>query len=502
VDENQRVVIMGAGPAGLTAAYQLLKAGVSSIVLEKDAVVGGISRTTSYKGFSFDIGGHRFFTKVPAVEQMWHEVLSETDFLRRKRLSRIYYKRRFFYYPLRAGNALLGLGLWNSISILGSYVWAKLFPLRPERTFEAWVTNRFGARLYRTFFKTYTEKVWGMPCSEITAEWAAQRIKDLSLWTAVMSAFMGRERPNNPKAIRSLINSFHYPRKGPGMMWEAVLSLVRAGGVVVANESPVQTVRWNAGGVTSVRAGSKDGIRDVSGTHFISTLPIRDLIQKMEPAPPAAVREAAERLKYRDFITVALILNRKNLFPDNWIYIHEPSVRVGRIQNFKNWSPDMVPNVEKTCLGMEYFCFEGDGLWNMPDQELIRLAGRELVTLGLARAEDIEDGTVARMPKAYPVYDSTYEEALGVVREFLKPLGNLQLIGRNGMHKYNNQDHSMLTAMLAVKNILGEQHDLWSVNVAPIYGEETSREEETAQGSHCASTQPAVPARVKEPALL
>ena len=498
MDGNKRVVIMGAGPAGLTAAYQLIKAGVSSIVLEKDAVVGGISRTTAYKGFSFDIGGHRFFTKVPAVEQMWHEVLSESDFPCRKRLSRIYYKQKFFYYPLRAGNALFGLGVWNCMAILISYLKAKLIPLCPETTFEAWVTNRFGARLYRTFFKTYTEKVWGIPCSEITADWAAQRIKDLSLWSAAKNALAGQQRSDNSKVIRTLIDSFHYPRKGPGMMWETVLTLVRQGGADVVTESPVEKVRWIPGHVLSVTTNSDASAREITGTHFLSTLPIRELVQKLDPPAPASIQAAAERLKYRDFITVALILNRKSLFPDNWIYIHDPRVKVGRIQNFKNWSADMVPDENKTCLGLEYFCFEGDGLWQMRDDELIQLARHELVMLGLVRDEEIEDGTVARTPKAYPVYDFGYKEALSEVREFLRGLDNLQLMGRNGMHRYNNQDHSMLTAMLAVKNILGENHDLWDVNVAQQYEEEVTTDEERSD----ASTQPLVPQRVKELAPL
>ena len=487
---------MGAGPAGLTAAYQLTKAGATCIVLEKDDVAGGISRTSSYKGYRFDIGGHRFYTKVPAVDRMWREVLSERDFLRRKRLSRIYYNEKFFFYPLRFGNALLGLGLWTSVCVLASYLKARIAPVQPENTFEAWVTNRFGKRLYRIFFKSYTEKVWGIPCAEITAEWAAQRIRDLSLWRAIKNAISHREQPDQSKTITTLIDSFDYPRHGPGMMWEAVLSLVREAGCPVKMKSPVGKIRWEQDRVTSVEIDSAGEKTEIGGTHFLSTLPIRELIQKLEPPPPAAILEAAARLSYRDFITVVLIVNREHLFRDNWIYIHDPKVRVGRIQNFKNWSPDMVADPEKTCLGLEYFCFEGDGLWTKSDPELIELATRELVTLGLARAEEIEDGTVARMPKAYPVYDSNYKEALSVVRKFLQPLRNLQLIGRNGMHKYNNQDHSMLTAMLAVKNILGGNHDLWAVNVAQDYGEESAVEDEDAAGAAlCASTQPTVPER-------
>jgi protoporphyrinogen oxidase len=500
-DSSKKVVIMGAGPAGLTAAYQLMKAGIASTVLEKDPVVGGISRTACYKGYSFDIGGHRFFTKVEAVDQMWHEVLSDADFLRRRRLSRIYYNGKFFYYPLRAFNALAGLGIWNSVLILASYLKARIAPIKPEHTFEAWVSNRFGKRLYGTFFKTYTEKVWGIPCSEITAEWAAQRIKGLSLLSAIKNAIIQRQSSDKSKVIKTLIDAFDYPKKGPGMMWEAVLALVRDAGCVVAMKSPVQRIRWETGRVKSVQIDSEGTAKEVLGTHFLSTLPIRELIQKLEPAPPASVLAAAGRLSYRDFITVAVIVNKADLFPDNWIYIHDPRVKVGRIQNFKNWSPEMVPDAGKTCLGLEYFCFEGDGLWTMSDEQLVELAGQELVTMGLARAQDIEDGTVVRMPKAYPVYDSTYGEALVVVREFLQPLRNLQLIGRNGMHKYNNQDHSMLTAMLAVKNILGGNHNLWDVNVEEEYHEEVTSSGEAAQARALAATQPRVPKRTKDPVL-
>ncbi len=501
-DSSKEVIIMGAGPAGLTAAYQLMKAGIASTVLEKDPVVGGISRTACYKGYSFDIGGHRFFTKVEAVDQMWHEVLSDADFLRRARLSRIYYNGKFFYYPLRAWNALVGLGFWNSVLILASYVKAQVAPIKPEHTFEAWVSNRFGKRLYRTFFKTYTEKVWGIPCSEITAEWAAQRIKGLSLFSAIKNALIHRQSTDKSKVIKTLIDAFDYPRKGPGMMWETVLELVRERGTTVATNSSVQKIFWEPGRVKSVQIDYEGSPKEVCGTHFLSTLPVRELIQKLEPASPAFVLAAAERLNYRDFITVAVIVNKAELFPDNWIYIHDPRVKVGRIQNFKNWSPEMVPDAGKTCLGLEYFCFEGDGLWTMSDEQLVDLAGQELVTMRLARAQDIEDGTVVRMPKAYPVYDSTYGEALMTVREFLQPLRNLQLIGRNGMHKYNNQDHSMLTAMLAVKNILGGEHNLWDVNVEEEYHEEVTSGGEAAQARALAATQPRVPERIKEPVFL
>lgn len=472
------VVIIGGGPAGLTAAYELAQAGMSSVVLEKDAVLGGIARTVNYKGYRFDIGGHRFFTKVPAVEEFWRAVLADGEFLRRQRLSRIYYNKKFFFYPLRAWNALTGLGLWNSVRILVSYVWAQIFPIQPERTFEQWVTNRFGARLYQTFFKSYTEKVWGIPCDQISAEWAAQRIKGLSLLAALKNALL-----QQPNTIKTLIDAFDYPRLGPGQMWETVAKIVQERGHEIRYGAAVEKIHWDGKRVAGVEI---DGAME-TGEHYLSSMPLRELIDKLSPAAPEVVRQAAAGLHYRDFLTVALISNRRDVFPDNWIYIHDPDVKMGRIQNFKNWSPDMVPDQSKTCLGLEYFCFEGDGLWSMPDAELIELAKRELEQVGLVRAEEVEDGTVVRMPKAYPVYDGAYVEHLTVVREFLSSIENLQVIGRNGMHKYNNQDHSMYTAMLAVKNIRGGHYNLWQVNADAEYHEELSRLE---------STQPNVPVRV------
>jgi len=490
--DQKPVVIIGAGPAGLTAAYELSKAGVRSVILEKDPVVGGISRTVRYKGYRFDVGGHRFFTKVKPVDDMWHEVMAES-FLLRKRLSRIYYASRFFYYPLRPVNVLLNLGLINSTRIILSYLKAQMFQITPERNFEEWVVNRFGRRLYATFFKTYTEKVWGMPCNEISAEWPAQRIKDLSLISALKAALI--KKVEKKDLIKTLIDTFHYPSKGPGMMWERVTEIVQARGSRVLMNAKTVNVLWSDR-VTGLRIQVGDTTQVITGGHFISSMPVRELIACMDPPAPPEVQAAAAQLNYRDFLIVALMLDR-DPFPDNWIYIHDPSVKLGRIQNFKNWSPDMVPDPSKTCLGLEYFCFEGDGLWTMPDQDLIELGKRELERIGLARASEITDGSVVRMPKAYPVYDGTYQDALKVIRRFVEALGNLQMVGRNGMHKYNNQDHSMLTAMLAARNILGANYDLWSVNVDEEYHEELSGQRKDFDDFRpMASTQPLVPQRL------
>lgn len=497
--KKQRVVIIGAGPAGLTAAYELNNRGVDSVVLEKDEVVGGISRTVRYKEFLFDIGGHRFFTKVPAVEKMWTDVLGD-DLLHRKRLSRIFYNKRFFHYPLKPANALLGLGFGNSLLCFLSYLKAQLAPIRDERTFEDWVSNRFGRRIYRTFFKTYTEKVWGIPCNRIAADWAAQRIKGLSLMSALRNALFNDKHRDKSGVVKTLVDTFDYPKHGPGMLWERVAKQVAEGHAAISMSSNVKSIRWNDNRVEAVEVATPTGTQTVLGTDFISSMPVRELIASFDPPLPKAYLEAAAKLKYRDFLTVALIVNGRDLFPDNWIYIHDPEVRVGRVQNFNNWSPFMSGRADHTCLGLEYFCFEGDELWIQPDEALIELGKREMRSLDLINPDDVVDGAVVRMPKAYPVYDDTYAQALSELRVFIDGIENLQLVGRNGMHKYNNQDHSMLTAMLAVENIMGARFDLWSVNVDESYHEELSTEEDMRIKDFAAlkQTQPLVPTAVPE----
>jgi protoporphyrinogen oxidase len=464
---DQQVVIIGGGPAGLTAAYELTRLDLRPLVLEKQDKVGGLARTETYQGFYFDMGGHRFFTKVEEVRKMWEDVLGD-NFLRRPRLSRIYYNGRFFYYPLKLFNVLFNLGLFESLRIMLSYLRWQLAPYQREDTFEQWVTNRFGKRLYQTFFKTYTEKVWGISCSELKAEWAAQRIKDLSVKTALLSMI---RKPRH--TIKTLIEEFHYPRRGPGMMWTLVQQAIEQRRGAVRLNCDVVKINRTGKRIESLVISSNGQEEIIGGTHFISTMPVSELIKQFDPpAPPEALQSAAT-LKYRDFLTVCLIVNQPDLFPDNWIYIHDPGVRVGRIQNFKNWSPEMVPDSAKTSLGLEYFCTVGDDLWTRPDADLIELGKRELERIGLARAEDIKDGCVFRVPNAYPVYDSDYRHHLAVVREFVDGLENLQTIGRNGLHRYNNQDHAMLTGMLAVRNLmLGEKNDLWSVNTDQMYHEE------------------------------
>ncbi|APW60427.1 NAD(P)/FAD-dependent oxidoreductase [Paludisphaera borealis] len=487
-------VIAGGGPAGLTGAYELAKHGRSCVVLEADSrLVGGISRTDEYKGFRFDIGGHRFFSKSQEINDLWREILGD-QFVTRSRLSRIYYDRKFFHYPLKPVDALRKLGPWRAARILLSYMRARIKPIQPEKSFEDWVVNRFGRTLFETFFKCYTEKVWGMSTSSISADWAAQRIKGLSLTKAVWSGLFGNAGKRRGEVIKTLIDEFQYPRLGPGQMWEAARDRIREFGGAVQLDRRVVKIEHDGSSVTAVVSRDQAGrIYRYTGKQFLSTLPVRDLIRSMDPPAPAEVIEAAESLKYRDFLSVVLIVDRPETFPDTWIYIHEPDVRVGRIQNFKNWSPDLVPDQSKTSLGLEYFCFEGDDLWTMSDADLIALGRREIDAIGLVSASDVVDGCVVRMPKAYPVYDDEYRQHLDVIRGWLSRLDNLELAGRNGMHKYNNQDHSMMTALLAARNILGlGQYDTWKVNTDAEYHEEAA-----ADGAQAANVGRAVPQRLK-----
>ena len=463
-------VIIGAGPAGLTAAYQLHKHGVSSTVLEADSVVGGISRTAERDGWRFDIGGHRFFTKVKPVEELWHEILPQEDFLLRPRKSRIYYDGKYYDYPLKAMNALRNLGPIEAVRCVSSYAWSRVRPPKDQQNYEGWLVARFGWRLYRTFFKTYTEKVWGMKVADMPADWAAQRIKNLSLMNAITNSLMPKR---NQKEITSLIEEFQYPKFGPGMMWERCRDLVVADGSTVTMSARVTKVRHVNGKATAVVAEHADGTHEEHVcTHVVSSMPIPLLLKAMDPPPPADVLAAADGLKFRDFLTVALVVPEANGFPDQWIYIHDPDVEVGRIQNFGSWSPYLVKD-GRTCLGLEYFVNEGDRLWSSRDEDLVAQGTRELAALGLVQPEHVETGYVVRMPKAYPIYDNDYKRNVEILRGWLAAnTPNVFPVGRNGMHKYNNQDHSMYTAMLSVENMLGANHDIWSVNVEEEYHEE------------------------------
>ena len=467
------VVVIGAGPAGLTAAYQLGKAGRTATVVEADTVVGGISRTATANGWRFDIGGHRFFTKVKPVSALWHEILPDEDFLLRPRMSRIFYKGKFYDYPLKAFNALGNLGIIEALRCVLSYVWVRLNPPKDQSKFEGYVAARFGWRLYRTFFKTYTEKVWGVPADELEADWAAQRIKNLSLFGAIWNAITPSR---NQKDITSLIEEFEYPRHGPGMMWERCHQLVEGQGSSVHFQRKVVKIRHADGAATEVVTDGPEGAVTHPCTEVISSMPIPLLVEAMDPPAPEDVVLAAKSLGFRDFLTVALVVPEADGFPDNWIYIHAPEVEVGRVQNFGSWSPEMIKEPGMTCLGLEYFVNEGDELWVSSDEDLVEQATREMITLGLLKPDRVTEGFVVRMPKAYPMYDATYKDNVNILRQWLATnTANVHPVGRNGMHRYNNQDHSMYTAMLTVENIVdGTTHDVWEVNVEAEYHEESS----------------------------
>ncbi|OWK27954.1 NAD(P)/FAD-dependent oxidoreductase [Sphingomonas dokdonensis] len=484
------VAIIGAGPAGLTAAYLLGKAGYSVTVIEKDPrYVGGISRTVEHNGYRFDIGGHRFFSKSKEVVDLWNEILPD-DFIERPRMSRIYYEGKFYSYPLRAFEALWNLGIFRSALCMASFAKAKVLPNKSVKSFEDWTVNAFGWKLYSIFFKTYTEKVWGMPCDEMSADWAAQRIKGLSLWGAVTDGLkrsLGlNKRPNDGMAVKTLLESFRYPRLGPGMMWEAARDLVIGQGNRVLMGHKLKqlafndvTEQWTVNAVDA--AGDAVAIR---AAHVISSAPMRELASRLHPLP-RTLPEAAN-LKYRDFLTVALMIRSPDLFPDNWIYIHDSKVKVGRVQNFRSWSPEMVPDPDLACVGLEYFCFEGDGLWSSSDDELVALATKEMEQLGLCRADQVVGGTVVRQEKAYPVYDEDYAANVEVLRQEIEArYPTLHCVGRNGMHRYNNQDHAMMTAMLTVRNIEAgaRVYDIWAVNEDAEYHESGNEGEQAALGS-------------------
>lgn len=510
-DSPVDVAIIGAGPAGLTAAYLLSKKGYSVKVIEKDPkYVGGISRTVEHEGFRFDIGGHRFFSKSQEVVDLWNEILPD-DFIQRPRMSRIYYEGKFYSYPLRAFEALWNLGIWRSTLCMASYAKAKLFPNKNVKSFEDWTVNQFGHKLYSIFFKTYTEKVWGMPCDEMSADWAAQRIKGLSLWNAVTDGLkrsLGlNKKPNDGQEVKTLLETFRYPRLGPGMMWDAAKKHVEAKGNEVLMGHSLKQLAQDADGNWRMSTSTQDGETVIAAKHVISSAPMRELATRIHPLPQSFPE--AKELNYRDFLTVAIMVKSDDLFPDNWIYIHDDRVQVGRVQNFRSWSPEMVPDENIACVGLEYFCFENDGLWSSSDEDLVELAKQEMAILGLCNPEDVVGGSVVRQEKAYPVYDDGYEDNVTAMRDDLENrFPSLHMVGRNGMHRYNNQDHAMMTAMLTVENIEAgfRKWNVWNVNedaeyheagdegAQPVIAEEISEDRVAALES-----MRDVPKRIEEP---
>jgi len=469
-----RIGVIGAGPAGLTAAYLLSGSGLDVEIWEADPIyVGGISRTVVYKGFRFDIGGHRFFSKSKEVEDLWDEILPN-DMLVRKRLSRIFYRGKFYSYPIDLGEVMENLGKRQSLLTVASYLKAKLYAPSSPENFEEWMTRKFGGRLYQMFFKSYTEKVWGMSCRDISADWAAQRIKGLSLVKAASAALRPSRRSSQTngaartKMIKTLLSSFRYPRHGPGMLWEAAAARIQDRGGRLHMGARVTGLKRTKHGSWEVTILTADGSeRQQEVDQLISSAPLGFLVSHLQPSLPADAQEAAAALRYRDFLMVALILKSPSSFPDNWLYIHDPKLKVGRIQNFGNWSPEMLADPTMACYGMEYFCDQGDQLWSSNDQALIAMATSELISLGLAQAGDVIDGAVVRQAKAYPVYDDQYSKHRHTLRTALNNhCPGLHVVGRNGLHQYNNQDHSMMTAMLTARNILAGKklYDAWQVN--------------------------------------
>jgi protoporphyrinogen oxidase len=465
-DGTLGTAVLGAGPAGLTAAHVLALRGQPGAVFEADGTVGGLAKTVALNGYRFDLGGHRFFTKLKPIDRFWEEILGD-EFITRQRLSRIYFEGKFFAYPLQARDVVGRLGLTESFLCALSYFWSLRKRGTEAETFEEWVTMRFGRRLYDAFFRTYTEKVWGIPGSEIRSQWAAQRIKDFSFKHALLSV-LGLQR----KQITTLIEKFKYPRLGPGQMWEKLAADVEARGIPVHLNHRCVSIRHDGGRVESIVMQTNGSEQEIAVDSVLSTIALRDLVFALDPAPPEEVLDAARKLRYRDFCVVALMTTQEEPFPDNWIYIHDPGTKAGRVQNFGAWSEGMVPE-GRSCLGAEYFCFQGDEIWQLSNEEAVELATQELARIGLIDPDKVIDGVKVLVPKAYPMYDARYEEAVPVIRAYLEGLTNFQTCGRNGLHRYNNQDHSMWTAIMAILNLVdGASYDVWSVNTEAAYHEE------------------------------
>lgn len=523
---DKTAIIIGAGPAGLTAAFELItKTDIKPVIIEKCDYVGGISRTVVYKGNRMDIGGHRFFSKSDMVMKWWLGIFplqglnnsknknpveisrkkrenmtaapdpGTTDrvMLVRNRLSRIFFLRKFFDYPVTFNlSTLHNLGFVRIIKIGWTYFWIRIFPVKNVKSLEDFFINRFGAELYKTFFKDYTEKVWGVPCKEISSDWGAQRIKELSVSKAVFHAIKAvfiREKSIEQKNTEtSLIEKFLYPKYGPGQLWETVASIIEEKGGIIIKNSEIIKIKTSDNKITEVSyiSNSTEEVSSINGDYFFSSMPVKDLIEAIEPDAPGDVKEVSNGLQYRDFITVGLLLNKlliKNeteyitsngIIPDNWIYIQERDVKVGRLQIFNNWSPYMVADKSKVWIGLEYFCNEGDELWQKPDELFIQFAIDELHKIGIIDKNEVIDSTLIRMPKTYPAYFGTYSR-FDIIKNYTNGFENLFLIGRNGMHKYNNQDHSMLTAIMAVDNIISEKktkENIWNINTDLEYHEE------------------------------
>jgi protoporphyrinogen oxidase/putative flippase GtrA len=475
-EKTHPVYILGAGPAGLAAAYTLTKQGQSVVVVERDHNVGGLAKSITYQDFILDYGPHRFFTKIAPVLKLWDEVLGSEQ-VTVKRLTRIYYGGKYFSYPLKAKEALLALGFVETFKIISSYIKSRLLPNSNPANFAEWVTGKFGKRLFEIFFEAYTEKLWGIPCTEISADWAAQRIKSLSLFKAVKTALLG----NDGKVV-TLIDQFQFPRLGSGQLYEKIADFLRENHQEVLLNTEVVEVHQENYEVTQITLKDrKTGeIKTVNCSGVISSIPITLLVQQITAPPPAKVIDAAKSLRFRNTILVYLIVEGSNIFPDNWLYINEPGVNLGRVANFANWSPAMLPNDRQTPLCCEMWSNFDQPLWSMPEDELLLLAEAELKQIKLLKNEKISGGFVVRLPRTYPIYAGNYKESLATIQGYLERFNNLQLVGRYGAFKYNNQDHSLLMGILAAENVVTPgKHDLWSVNSDSDYGEEAKANEAT-----------------------
>lgn len=451
-----KTAVIGAGPAGITAAYQLAKAGVTVDVYESSAQVGGLARTIALWGMKADVGPHRFFSKDTRVNKLWLE-LAQQDYTMINRLTRIYYKGKFFHYPLKPIDALKNLGIEESLKCLSSFAGQKINPVKLNGSFENWVTHRFGKRLYELFFKTYSEKLWGISCAELDDDFAAQRIKKLSLSEAVSNAFSLLKKTGH----QSLVDRFAYPNNGTGMIYERMQDYIVKSGNHVFLQSPVQKVVVENNTVKGIET-SKGEI--IFYDRIISTMPLSQLVTRMDGVPKD-IKAFADALKFRNAIMVYLLIEGHDLFPDNWMYIHSADLQTGRITNFRNWSPELYQNSSDTILMLEYWCYTGDEFWEKKDEDLIALAKKEILQTGLIKDKKIKEGFVLRIPKCYPVYEKGYREKLKPVEQYLDTINNLQAIGRFGAFKYNNQDHSILMGMLAAENIiLSSKHNLWDIN--------------------------------------
>ena len=471
---SDKTVIIGAGPSGLAAAHRLIKKGVQVTVVEQEDYVGGLCRTFDYRGYKFDFGGNRFFTKQPEVDSFWRSFLG-SDFLVRDRLSRIYYQKKFFAYPIKLGDAFKNLGLWESFLTGLSLIWIRLKRLvsrGQEITYEDWVVNRFGRRLFNHFFKSYTEKLWGVSVKELGADWAAQRMKDLSLWQVLKTFIVNPEQGQ----IKSLIEKFDYPKYGPGMLYDKIAESLGAAGVEIMLNSEVIKICHDDRRVTKIIVRTPDGAaKEIIGDNYISSMPLNILLRRLDPLPPEEIMKLVEKMRFRAFFDVCLIVKQKNVFPDNWIYVHEPDVTLLRVQNFKNWSPFTSPDPDTTNIGAEYVCWENDKLWKMNDDELVKLATKELEQVGLIRPGTVESGVVVRNRFAYPVYHLDYKSDMAKIFSYLSQFDNFQTIGRSGLYRYNNMDHSILTGFYAAENIFGAKHDLLKINADEEYHETTKQ---------------------------